>query len=345
MAVDFREGDGLPPSELLKDDDNLSGNRNIPRKAPGRESMIVDIGSSVSSSLSSLSSPFGSEFGSTETESDEDDDDFIAELTRQMANYMLEEDDEKDSGKCGSEDLKPPSGSTVLAQYTVSGSGDEGLDSGLSSPTSVPAQAYPVFPEDQTRTIQLYKLENQPTVENQGSASWAKQAGRAELIQQPEQKHQVQYQKPNKSRRRRSDAAGGFSQTAAPWQRRQQQAGPGSGMRAVFLGAPSSRSGSAGTGVFLPRCTSNPPEGRKKRGCSTVLIPARVMQALQLHFEDMHRSRSSTRLGSQDPHPLQSDAATSRSDDACAPKNQASPPSPNPEANPNEMGLPQEWTY
>ncbi|KAM1780189.1 hypothetical protein ACFX12_041483 [Malus domestica] len=47
----------------------------------------------------------------------------------------------------------------------------------------------------------------------------------------------------------------------------------------------------AGTGVFLPRRYSNPspPEPRKKAGCSTVLMPAKVVQALNLSFEDMNR--------------------------------------------------------
>ncbi|ONI24491.1 hypothetical protein PRUPE_2G243200 [Prunus persica] len=45
----------------------------------------------------------------------------------------------------------------------------------------------------------------------------------------------------------------------------------------------------AGTGVFLPRRYSNPaPEPRKKAGCPTVLLPAKVVQALNLNFEDMN---------------------------------------------------------
>ncbi|XP_050117074.1 uncharacterized protein LOC126594518 [Malus sylvestris] len=47
----------------------------------------------------------------------------------------------------------------------------------------------------------------------------------------------------------------------------------------------------AGTGVFLPRRYTNPapPEPRKKAGCPTVLLPAKVVHALNLSFEDMNR--------------------------------------------------------
>ncbi|XP_030464278.2 uncharacterized protein LOC115683804 [Syzygium oleosum] len=44
-------------------------------------------------------------------------------------------------------------------------------------------------------------------------------------------------------------------------------------MKAFFLG------GSGGTGVFLPCGTGH------QSGCSTVLIPAGVAQALRLHFD------------------------------------------------------------
>ncbi|KAL8167927.1 hypothetical protein V2J09_009426 [Rumex salicifolius] len=57
---------------------------------------------------------------------------------------------------------------------------------------------------------------------------------------------------------------------------------PGSGMRAVFLGNPGSKRESTGTGVFLPRRV-NPTETRKNTtnpGCSTVLVPEKVVQAL-----------------------------------------------------------------
>ncbi|KAI9156506.1 hypothetical protein LWI28_007749 [Acer negundo] len=77
-----------------------------------------------------------------------------------------------------------------------------------------------------------------------------------------------------------------------------------SNMRAVFLGGSGGGGGGvkrecAGTGVFLPRrygnnnnntnnFNNNPHDSRKKLGCSTVLLPAKVVQALNLNFEDIH---------------------------------------------------------
>ncbi|XP_022151566.1 uncharacterized protein LOC111019479 [Momordica charantia] len=65
----------------------------------------------------------------------------------------------------------------------------------------------------------------------------------------------------------------------------------GSGMRAVFLGVPGGKRECAGTGVFLPRQVGAVSESRKKPACSTVLVPARVMQALNLNLDDMYVQR------------------------------------------------------
>lgn len=63
---------------------------------------------------------------------------------------------------------------------------------------------------------------------------------------------------------------------------------PGSGMRAVFLGNPGAKRECTGTGVFLPRQIGTQTDSRKKRGgCSTVLLPDRVVQALNLNLDAM----------------------------------------------------------
>lgn len=61
----------------------------------------------------------------------------------------------------------------------------------------------------------------------------------------------------------------------------------GSGTRTLFLGAQGGKRECAGTGVFLPRHTSSQSEERRKPACSTVLVPARVMQALNLNYDDI----------------------------------------------------------
>ncbi|KAG6544868.1 hypothetical protein Mapa_013558 [Marchantia paleacea] len=78
----------------------------------------------------------------------------------------------------------------------------------------------------------------------------------------------------------------------------------GSGMRAVFLGSAGSGRESGGTGVFLPRCIGGASDHRRKPACSTVLLPSRIVQVLNLNVEDM-RSH---------PTPLPAAAVHSRSE-------------------------------
>lgn len=65
----------------------------------------------------------------------------------------------------------------------------------------------------------------------------------------------------------------------------------GSEKQTDFQGATGSRGTSCGTGVFLPRggvsAFQSHQTKRPGKGCSTVLIPERVVQALQLHFDQI----------------------------------------------------------
>ncbi|XP_010553265.1 PREDICTED: uncharacterized protein LOC104823397 [Tarenaya hassleriana] len=79
----------------------------------------------------------------------------------------------------------------------------------------------------------------------------------------------------------------GLSPSAWPGRQHSQQPNDGSGMRAVFLGNPTRKRGSTGTGVFLPRhVIPASTETPKKQTLSTVLVPARVAQALNLNLDD-----------------------------------------------------------
>lgn len=114
-------------------------------------------------------------------------------------------------------------------------------------------------------------------------------------------------------------------------------------MRAVFLGdsCPRSRSG-GGTGVFLPRGIGNTSGSQKKPGCSTVLIPARVVQALKLHFDKMGvASRSNGAI-----LPIQQDASSG--DVRCGlqlPQKKSQTPATPAVSSHQGTGLPQEWPY
>ncbi|KAI3988767.1 hypothetical protein MKX01_016338 [Papaver californicum] len=122
-------------------------------------------------------------------------------------------------------------------------------------------------------------------------------------------------------------------------QQHQQQGG--SGMRAVFLGGSNTRRESSGTGVFLPRRIGHSSDARKKPACSTVLLPARVVQALNLNFDDMSGAQQRFNGG----YSLDHDALMSRNNVLLSQqKRNQQQHRPQPVINP-EMRLPQEWTY
>ncbi|GAB2299911.1 hypothetical protein Dimus_033959 [Dionaea muscipula] len=104
---------------------------------------------------------------------------------------------------------------------------------------------------------------------------------------------------------------------------------PGSGMRAMFLDSPGSKRERAGTGVFLPKPTDSRC-CRKQPSCSTVLIPAKVVQAL-----NNMNMQSSLPSPSRDFDLVM---RTGRNDEMRSQKD-------SPRANNVEVQLPQEWTY
>ncbi|KAL2336504.1 hypothetical protein Fmac_010950 [Flemingia macrophylla] len=121
-------------------------------------------------------------------------------------------------------------------------------------------------------------------------------------------------------------------------QQNQQYGGAGNGMRAVILGNPSARRECAGTGVFLPRRVDSP-EPRKKPACSTVLVPTRVAQALNLNFDGqpqhLQRFNSSVENGTTPVSRVRGNYVISNQK-----RNLKTQP-----AVYHEISLPQEWTY
>lgn len=292
------------------EDDILSnkGSRN-------NESISNEFGSSSSSSWSGWSSPIESELGSTETETESEEDGFIAELTRQMADYMLDDDDE----------VAPSS----LPKTTKN--------------PNVGFEANQASSYDQTPAIHLYKLGKQPSINDNGYECRGSRVKTNELTQQLHDKKQQHIPIMQKRGAIADDVSAGRvgPSSATTWRPSRQQpigSDSGSGMRAVFLGGPRLKNGSSGTGVFLPRGTIDPPEARKKSGCSTVLIPARVMQALQLHFEDMNARSKSNGSGGFTSYPLQHDVVM-------APSSSEPSRTGDPAVNHHETILPKEWTY
>ncbi|KAA3456763.1 forkhead box protein P2-like [Gossypium australe] len=264
MAVDLHNCELLIPSDnfdgLSMENSNTSNNK-------GRAFLF---GSSEFGS--ELSSPIGSDqLSSSSTESsnseeEEEEDCFIGEFTRQMAQYMLQDEDKHEK---------------------------------------------------------FYKLKQE------------------QAMKQREQKPK------NKHCQSKGIAIGGFNNGQKfaptcnnPWyflnQQQQSNQQTGSDMRAVFLNGSGSRTGSSGTGVFLPRGTT-PGNSRKKQGCPTVLIPARVVQALKLHFE---KTGVPSRFNSNAFYPLNAAASMSRPQ-----KGRSEEAVPATNHHHQEMNLPQEWTY
>ncbi|CAK9231855.1 unnamed protein product [Sphagnum troendelagicum] len=106
----------------------------------------------------------------------------------------------------------------------------------------------------------------------------------------------------------------------------------GLGMRAVFLGSGNSQRKSSGTGVFLPRSVGNGAEIKRKPVCSTVLLPSRIVQVLNLNVDNMCASPMGRSKQSFEEGWL---ASCGKS---CPPSILRQNPQP-------ELCLPSEWTY
>ncbi|KAG0468218.1 hypothetical protein HPP92_017546 [Vanilla planifolia] len=117
----------------------------------------------------------------------------------------------------------------------------------------------------QLQAAHFYQLKQQQLIKQQLSAAWSRQSRAATAV------------------RNNSLAVGMVPPTRQNLQRQQ----TASSMRSAFLNRPVTRRESAGTGVFLPRRAGNTNEPRKKAGCSPVLLPARVVQALNLNVQEL----------------------------------------------------------
>ena len=99
------------------------------------------------------------------------------------------------------------------------------------------------------------------------------------MMKQQQYLQMIQQQQQNRKRNESVNVNGNGRNVTAPlsaWptpqQSQQQTRTTGSGMRAVFLGNPTTKRESTGTGVFLPRQVGAPVEPNKKRGILNFLI-------------------------------------------------------------------------
>ncbi|KAF8053902.1 hypothetical protein N665_1363s0004 [Sinapis alba] len=189
----------------------------------------------------------------------DEEDEYVAELTRQMTNYMLQ-DDEKHQKSCSGGSGSPQS--TLWSPFASGNSSPIGPSreptppltpvTMETKPVMVPSQSKQALIDDQIRSIQ---------------ANF----------------HRI---KKEKDKQRNDDVVGRLvvGHKARNYQHQQR---PRSGVKAVFVDGSGSRTGSGGTGVFLPRCHGTVAESRKTSGCSTIIIPARVVEALNVHFDKL----------------------------------------------------------
>ncbi|XP_060175147.1 uncharacterized protein LOC132605888 [Lycium barbarum] len=313
------------------------------------------------SSSSGLSSPFGSELGSTETDETEieEDEDFIAQLTRQMADYMLKDDDEEEEVSVDENDVDE----NRVPNYTVQTSNQYGLAGNWSNYNSREICYYnqeslgtyvkPVADsvnqgnssntvfyssDDLKRPIHVYHLKDQPTTAKQKPSKGKRVKGTT-----TESVQKLKIEKNNMQSTLTKKQTLGGDKIHHPIQSN------GAGMRAIFLGASGSKNGSSGgTGVFLPRRINPNPNPtatapKKKSGNSTVLIPARVLQALQQHFNHMDALSQSNTCAVSPSH-LPKNDAENETEGFVSKENQHSEDQTS-VVNDQEMQLPQEWTY
>ncbi|KAL3639471.1 hypothetical protein CASFOL_017378 [Castilleja foliolosa] len=288
MAQELEDGEFWLPSDFLTDfDDLLTDSKTSPLKTKGTCNFSHGFGFN-----SDLSSPADSVIGAAEIESDEDE--FIAGLTRKIANSFIQEGWKLSSSpkstlcacKQGSTRSSPNSVSRVstptdskdavgwdlaagevertqILEETTSFYSPHNLfaSAPIHNPvylTPIHAQAHLAYLQLQAKTFQQMQYQQQMI----NSRDWGK--GKIE---------------PPQCRRNQ-----GLS--TAAWPTLQQSQQPGSGMRAVFLGETDGKKERTGTGVFLPRSYGpNPTEARKKSGYSTVLLPERVVHALNLNVD------------------------------------------------------------
>ncbi|KAL1558047.1 hypothetical protein AAHA92_08560 [Salvia divinorum] len=250
MAFDCNTSNHRKPllfSDLFKNHrkeqrDAATLNASTSASSPGSNSTQF-LSSWDSSSSSGLSTPLRSDF---------DDDDFVAELTRQMAERMLDDEDPAES------------------VYETKTDGYKNCAAESSLETEPHSSSFGVDEPTQPN-IQVYETKNQAPVSKERSR-------RGRRVRRSESTQQKQVKKTEQQYRGGLEWGGvgisGYS---------------GSGMQAVFLGGSGPRVGSTGTGVFLPR---DPTGLKNKSGCSVVLIPTRVLQVLENHFSSRSQQDS-----------------------------------------------------
>ncbi|XP_059628061.1 uncharacterized protein LOC132270871 isoform X2 [Cornus florida] len=321
-------------------------------------------------SSSVLSSPVESVVGSTDPESDDDYWDFLHGLTRQLSHSTLQQtQNTKKTWVCpdspqstlagigswsgpsavssnGSPKSPPTTPFTApiepwdliyavagqFASLKTNGEGPPNARGLLGDPRAlIPTTGFysnhsltPNFSE----ASHFNRVRQDQVLKQQYSSIWGRQA------REGFSNHQI-------SESREERLCGGFQSRWSPVclqhqpRQNEQQLQCGSGKRGVFVGGGSGvKRKCAGTGVFLPRRYANPSNPSKNTGCSSALLPDRVVPALNNNTQ---------------PHPHFNTTFTSGYDDLRGQRNatltQQKRSLGAERAVNHEVVLPQEWTY
>ncbi|KAM7256972.1 hypothetical protein ACFE04_012713 [Oxalis oulophora] len=339
MAVDLHNKDLLPSYNSVS-----TTTTTTTTTIPVKQQNWLALFSGYDSSKSELNSPVESELGSTETDTSSseaeeeeeeggggEEDNYMTELTRQMTHYMFQDDEQSKIWDFAGEQSPPLN--TIMGEFEkmkINNNSGSSFTTPIidHSNQNLGLKPNKVVSDEQIRANEFYRLK-QEQVMKQHQSMYKK--NHVSVSQNIESK-----QHPRDFRKVRSFNNNGLSKPQkGQWPAMQQQHTNivnGSGMRAVFLNG----SSSGGTGVFLPRGADNSSVSRKKSGCSTVLIPARVLQALELHFDKV----DSTSRSNSPSFPLHRDPLIGGRNNMYVQQEAQMPAS-----NHQDIGLPQEWTY
>ncbi|RID41327.1 hypothetical protein BRARA_J01300 [Brassica rapa] len=236
---------------------------------------------------SSLRSDSVSEDPDSPKPQNEEEDEYVEELTRQMTNYMLQDDEKHQKSCSGGSGSGSGSGSPQSTLWSP-------FASGYSSPIGPSREPSPPL-------TPVTAVETQPVM----IPFQSKQA----LIDDQIRSIQANFHKikKEKDKQRKDDVLGHKARSYHQQQR------PRSGVKAVFVDGSGSKTGSGGTGVFLPRSHGTVVETRKKTDALLVSMKNKN-----------NKSSSSTRGQSGAPYMAETSAETHQE-----------PPA----------DLPHEWTY
>ncbi|CAN4081493.1 unnamed protein product [Withania somnifera] len=300
MAKKLDDCDVRLPSQFLTDDELLMDFK----------SNSIGPGFNPIETHSDLSSPVESVIASVDTESD--DEECINGLTFKMAHSTLHENSGFGYGntkgwslscspqstlcgcKQGSSDgafdqFYVASGEVARIRMTEEAAGLYQMKTGLwaTADKTSTVRVAPKYSYQQLQVAQFGRLKQQQVMKQSKGVSRSVKGGYGQYTMNHNQQKLAHS-------RGQSGVISPMNSSVSGWpslQQSQFQQQPGSGMRAVFLGSPGPKREFTGTGVFLPRRIGTQTETRKKPGCSAVLLPDRVVHALNLNLEAMEARR------------------------------------------------------